>query len=57
MKPEAVTLLFKEAYDSFPPLDGKPSDDDLLSIKEALLPLLMVIPYDAVGGVHSLTAP
>jgi len=56
MKPEAVTLLFKEAYDSFPPLDGKPSDDDLLSIKEALLPLLMVIPYDAVGGVHSLTA-
>jgi len=31
-------------------------DDDLLSIREALLPILMVIPFDAVGGIHSLTA-
>lgn len=56
MRPDAVTLLFKEAYDVFPPLEGKPTDDDLLAIKEALLPLLMVIPFDAVGGIHSLTA-
>jgi hypothetical protein len=56
MRPDAVTLLFKEAYDVFPPLEGKPTDDDLLAIREALLPLLMVIPYDAVGGIHSLTA-
>ena len=56
MRPDAVTLLFKEAYDVFPPLEGKPTDDDLLSIREALLPLLMVIPFDAVGGIHSLTA-
>lgn len=56
MRPDAVTLLFKEAHDVFPPLEGKPTDDDLLAIREALLPLLMVIPYDAVGGVHSLTA-
>ena len=56
MRPDAVTLLFKEAYDVFPPLEGKPTDDDLLAIKEALLPLLMVIPFDAVRGIHSLTA-
>ncbi len=56
MRPDAVTLLFKEAFDIFPPLDGKPTDDDLLTIREALLPILMVIPFDAVGGVHSLTA-
>ena len=56
MRPDAVTLLFKEAYDVFPPLEGKPTDDDLLAIREALLPLLMVIPFDAVGGIHSLTA-
>ena len=31
-------------------------DDDLLSIREAILPLLMVIPYDQLGGLHSLTA-
>ena len=31
-------------------------DDDLLSIQEMLLPILMEIPYDQLGGVHSLTA-
>ncbi len=56
MRPDAVTLLFKEAFDIFPPLEGKPMDDDLLAIREALLPILMVIPFNAVGGVHSLTA-
>ena len=56
MMPDAITRLFKEAYDSFPPLEGKPTDDDLLAILEALLPLLMVIPYDQLNGIHSLTA-
>ena len=56
MTPEAITHLFKEAYDTFPPLEGKPSDDDLLAIREALLPLLMVVPYDQLNGVHFLTA-
>ncbi len=31
-------------------------DDDLLAIREALLPLLMVIPFNAFGVIHSLTA-
>ena len=56
MSPNAITLLFKEARDAFPPLEGKPTDDDLLSIRETLLPILMEIPYDQLGGVHSLTA-
>ena len=56
MRPDAVILLFKEAFDIFPPFEGKPMDDDLFSIREALLPILMVIPFDAVGGIHSLTA-
>jgi hypothetical protein len=56
MTPDAITRLFKEAYDTFPPLEGKPTDDDLLAIREALLPLLMVIPYDQLNGIHSLTA-
>ena len=46
MTPDAITLLFKEARDAFPPLEGKPTDDDLLSIRETLLPILMEIPYD-----------
>jgi hypothetical protein len=56
MTPNAITLLFKEAQDSFPPIKGKPTDDDLLSIWETLLPILMDIPYDKLGGIHSLTA-
>jgi hypothetical protein len=56
MRPDAITLLFKEAFDVFPPINGKPTDDDLLSIREALLPILMIIPYDAIRGIHSLTA-
>ncbi len=28
-----ITCLFKEAYGTFPPLEGKPTDDDLLAIK------------------------
>jgi hypothetical protein len=51
MHPDAVTLLFKEAYAMFPPLKGKPTDDDLLAIREVLLPILMVIPFNAVRGI------
>jgi hypothetical protein len=56
MTPDAITRLFKEAYDTFPPLEGKPTDDDLLAIRETLLPLLMAIPYDQLKGIHALTA-
>ena len=56
MTPNAITLLFKEARDAFPPLDRKPTDNDLLSIRETLLPILMEVPYDQLGGVHSLTS-
>jgi hypothetical protein len=54
MTPDAITLLFKEARDTFPPIEGKPTDDDLLTIRETLLPILMEIPFDLLGGVHSL---
>ena len=57
MQPDAVTLLFKEAFDVFPPIKGKPTDDDLLYIREVLLPILMIILFDAFGGwTHFLTA-
>ena len=56
MTPKAITLLFREAREAFPPLEGKPSDDNLTTIRETLLPILMEIPYDQLGGVHSLMA-
>ncbi len=54
--PETITRLFKEAYDTFPPLEGKPTDNNLLAIQRTLLLLLMVIPYNQWGGIHSLVA-
>ena len=54
MTPDAITLLFKEARDTFPPIKGKPTDDDLQSIRKKLLPILMEIPYNQLRGTHSL---
>jgi hypothetical protein len=54
MMPNAITLLFKEARDTFPPIEGKPTDNDLQSICKKILPILMEIPYDQLGGTHSL---
>jgi hypothetical protein len=56
MTPNTITILFKEAQDAFSPFDRKPTDDNLLSIRETLLPILMEIPYNQLRGVHSLTA-
>jgi hypothetical protein len=39
-----------------PPSEGKPTNNNLLAIRETLLPLLLVIPYDQLLGVHSITA-
>jgi hypothetical protein len=52
MTPNAITRLLKEAHDAFLPLEGKLSNNDLLAIWETLLPLLMVIPYHQLNGVH-----
>jgi hypothetical protein len=55
MTPNVITLLFKEAGDAFSPFKGKPTDDNLLLIRETFLPILMEIPDNQLGGVHSLT--
>jgi hypothetical protein len=56
MTPDAIMLCFKEAQDAFPLFKGKPTAKDLLSIRETLLPILMEIPYNQLGGIDSLTA-
>jgi hypothetical protein len=56
MMPDAITLLFKEVRDTFPPLKEKPTDDNLMLIRETLLPILMEISYDQLRGIHSLMA-
>jgi hypothetical protein len=54
MTPNAITLLFKEAHDTFPPIKGKPTDNDLQSIRKKILSILMEIPYHQLGVTHSL---
>ena len=56
MKTKATMLLFKEASDAYPSIDGKPTNDNLLAIWEHLLPILMLIPYDQLTAVHFLTS-
>ena len=55
MKAEAITLLFNEVSDVFPPIDSKATDDNLLAIQEKFLPILMLISYDQLTAVHSIT--
>jgi hypothetical protein len=54
MNADTITHLFKETYNTSPPLEGEPTDNNLLAIGETLLPHFMVIPYDQLLGVHSL---
>jgi hypothetical protein len=54
MTPDAITLLFKEAGDTFPPIKGKPMDNNLQLIHKKLLPILMEIPYNQLRGTYSL---
>jgi hypothetical protein len=56
MMPNAIMLLFKEVRDTIPPIKGKPSNNDLLLVREMLHLILMEIPFNQLGGVHSLTA-
>jgi hypothetical protein len=50
MHPDTIALLFKEAFNVFTPIEGKPTNDDLLATREVLLPILMVIPFNLLGG-------
>jgi hypothetical protein len=54
MTPDTITLLFKEAHDTSPPIEGKPTDDNLQLIRKKILPILMEIPYNQLRGTHSL---
>jgi hypothetical protein len=38
MNADTITCLFKEAYNTPPPLKGKPTNNGLLAIRETLSP-------------------
>ena len=45
---------FATALDHFKPITEQLSDTNLTRIREAVVPLLLQIPYDKTGGKHNL---
>ena len=47
-------MKFAHSLDNFEPIVGQPSDSDLTRLREAVVPLLLQIPYNKTGAVHNL---
>jgi hypothetical protein len=54
MTPKATTSALALAQALFVPIDGQPSDNDLVRLSDAILPILLKATYDHVNGVHNL---
>jgi hypothetical protein len=54
MTPKAITSVLAAAQALFLPIDGQPSDNNLVRLSDAILPILLKATYDRVNGVHNL---
>ena len=54
MTPEEIVAKSIHSLNNLEPIDGQPSDSDLTRLLEAVVPLLLQIPYDETGAVHNL---
>ena len=45
---------FADVLEKFEPIDGQPSNTDLMQIQEVVAPLLLQIPYNKTGGANNL---
>ena len=54
MSPEQLSLQLTEAREAFVPIMGKPSHNDIVSIQEALAPLILQAGYDKNHTNHNL---
>jgi hypothetical protein len=54
MTPKAITSAFTAAQALFFPIDGQPSDDNLVHLSDAILPILLKATYDHGNGVQNL---
>jgi hypothetical protein len=54
MTPEAITSALAAAQALFLPINGQPSNEDLVHFSDAILPILLKATYDRVNGVHNL---
>ena len=49
-----VIACFQAAKKIFVAITGKPTDEDIVCIREILTPILLIIPYDEVNGDNNL---
>jgi hypothetical protein len=54
MTPIAITSALAAAQVLFLPIDGQPSNNDLVHLSDAILPILLKATYDQVSGIHNL---
>ena len=54
MTPKEIVAKFAKVLKKFEPINGQPSDIDLMQIREAVVPLLLQLPYNKTGAVHNL---
>jgi hypothetical protein len=53
MTPKVITSALLAAQALFLPIDGQPSDNDLVRLPNAILPILLKATYDSVNGVDN----
>ena len=54
MTPEEITAALKEAAEAFPTLGSRqPEDEDIIAIRETLVPLLLRIPFNSAASAGS----
>ncbi len=54
MTPKAITSALAAAQVLFLPIDGQPSDNDLVHLSDTILTILLKAIYNRVNGVHNL---
>jgi hypothetical protein len=54
MTPKAKTSALAAAQALFLPIDGQPSDNNLVRLSDTILPILLKATYDHVNGIHNL---
>jgi hypothetical protein len=54
MTPKAITSALAATQALFTPINGQPSDDDLVHLSDAILPILFKATYDRINGIRNL---
>jgi hypothetical protein len=54
MTPKAIISAHAAAQALFLPIDGQPSDDDLVRISDTTSPIFLKATYNRINGIHNL---